>query len=125
VVAINSTTDYTTSSDLETESSANQHLSNESAPRSTFLGNTLQVLSKNASQVDLDTIIGKLLKVKSQDPGTEVRILEDEVSYLCKEARRICISQPSLLELECDITVCRPSKSPLKGLCLKMLYTGG
>lgn len=56
--------------------------------------------------VDLDSIIDRLLEVRGSRPGKQVQLLETEIRYLCTKAREIFISQPILLELEAPIKVC-------------------
>ena len=68
--------------------------------------------------VDLDSIIDRLLEVRGSRPGKQVQLLEAEIRYLCTKAREIFISQPILLELEAPIKVrqiCRfrPLDAPL------------
>lgn len=53
--------------------------------------------------VDLDSIIDRLLEVRGSRPGKQVQLLETEIRYLCTKAREIFISQPILLELEAPI----------------------
>jgi serine/threonine-protein phosphatase PP1 catalytic subunit len=55
------------------------------------------------SDVDLDSIIDRLLEVRGSRPGKQVQLLETEIRYLCTKAREIFISQPILLELEAPI----------------------
>ena len=57
-------------------------------------------------EVDLDSIIDRLLEVRGSRPGKQVQLLETEIRYLCTKAREIFISQPILLELEAPIKVC-------------------
>lgn len=59
-------------------------------------------------EVDLDSIIDRLLEVRGSRPGKQVQLLESEIRFLCTKAREIFISQPILLELEAPIKV-RPS----------------
>lgn len=61
------------------------------------------------NDVDLDSIIDRLLEVRGSRPGKQVQLLEAEIRYLCTKAREIFISQPILLELEAPIKVCIPS----------------
>ncbi|EDN97699.1 serine/threonine protein phosphatase PP1 [Sclerotinia sclerotiorum 1980 UF-70] len=56
--------------------------------------------------VDLDSIIDRLLEVRGSRPGKQVQLLEQEIRYLCTKAREIFISQPILLELEAPIKIC-------------------
>jgi hypothetical protein len=58
------------------------------------------------NEVDLDSIIDRLLEVRGSRPGKQVQLLEQEIRYLCTKAREIFISQPILLELEAPIKVC-------------------
>ena len=57
------------------------------------------------SEVDLDSIIDRLLEVRGSRPGKQVQLLETEIRFLCTKAREIFISQPILLELEAPIKV--------------------
>ena len=61
-------------------------------------------------EVDLDSIIDRLLEVRGSRPGKQVQLLETEIRYLCTKAREIFISQPILLELEAPIKVRSPAK---------------
>lgn len=58
-------------------------------------------------EVDLDSIIDRLLEVRGSRPGKQVQLLETEIRFLCTKAREIFISQPILLELEAPIKVWR------------------
>jgi serine/threonine-protein phosphatase PP1 catalytic subunit len=63
------------------------------------------------NEVDLDSIIDRLLEVRGSRPGKQVQLLETEIRYLCTKAREIFISQPILLELEAPIKVSSPRAS--------------
>lgn len=63
--------------------------------------------------VDLDSIIDRLLEVRGSRPGKQVQLLEAEIRYLCTKAREIFISQPILLELEAPIKVSDSLCNPL------------
>lgn len=66
-------------------------------------------------EVDLDSIIDRLLEVRGSRPGKQVQLLESEIRFLCTKAREIFISQPILLELEAPIKVhnqCSISSTP-------------
>ncbi len=71
-------------------------------------------------EVDLDSIIDRLLEVRGSRPGKQVQLLEAEIRYLCTKAREIFISQPILLELEAPIKVCQPNPSNCR-LCAPAL----
>ena len=57
------------------------------------------------NDVDLDSIIDRLLEVRGSRPGKQVQLLETEIRFLCTKAREIFITQPILLELEAPIKV--------------------
>lgn len=57
------------------------------------------------NEIDLDSVIDRLLEVRGSRPGKQVQLLESEIRYLCTKAREIFISQPILLELEAPIKV--------------------
>jgi serine/threonine-protein phosphatase PP1 catalytic subunit len=64
------------------------------------------------NEVDLDSVIDRLLEVRGSRPGKQVQLLEAEIRYLCTKAREIFISQPILLELEAPIKVGILMKEP-------------
>jgi serine/threonine-protein phosphatase PP1 catalytic subunit len=72
------------------------------------------------TEVDLDSVIDRLLEVRGSRPGKQVQLLEKEIRYLCTKAREIFISQPILLELEAPIKVCKSSRWPLH--CYHFLF---
>ncbi|KAK7036215.1 serine threonine-protein phosphatase PP1 [Favolaschia claudopus] len=57
-------------------------------------------------EIDVDSVIDKLLEVRGNRPGKPVKLQEYEIVYLCNKAREIMLSQPILLELEPPIKVC-------------------
>lgn len=57
------------------------------------------------NEIDVDSIIDRLLKVRGTKPGKDVQLLDSEIRYLCHTARQIIISQSILLELEAPIKV--------------------
>jgi serine/threonine-protein phosphatase PP1 catalytic subunit len=57
-------------------------------------------------EIDVDSIITRLLEVRGSRPGKQVQLLEAEIRGLCMKAREIFISQPILLELEAPIKIC-------------------
>ena len=57
------------------------------------------------NDIDLDSIIDRLLEVRGSRPGKQVGLGEHEIRFLCTKAREIFISQPILLELEAPIKV--------------------
>jgi len=72
-------------------------------------------------EVDLDSVVDRLLEVRGSRPGKQVQLLEQEIRYLCTKAREIFISQPILLELEAPIKVCKPLCSPSCRLFFEIL----
>lgn len=60
--------------------------------------------------VDLESIVNRLLQVRGTRPNQYVQLQESEIRYLCHKARELLVSQPILLELEAPIKVrLRPS----------------
>ncbi|KAF8918014.1 Serine/threonine-protein phosphatase pp1, partial [Haplosporangium bisporale] len=57
-------------------------------------------------EIDIDSIIERLLEVRGSRPGKQVQLAEYEIKFLCTAAREIFISQPILLELEAPIKIC-------------------
>jgi len=62
----------------------------------------------SSDEIDLDSIIDRLLEVRGSRPGKQVQLLEAEIRYLCAKSRDVFISQPILLELEAPLAVCTP-----------------
>lgn len=58
-----------------------------------------------AEEIKVDTIIEKLRAVEKKKDKT-VNLAEAEILYLCKEARAIFESQPTLLEIKAPVKVC-------------------
>jgi serine/threonine-protein phosphatase PP1 catalytic subunit len=59
-----------------------------------------------AADLDIDSVIERLLEVRGSRPGKQVNLAEHEVRALCLKARDIFMSQPVLLELEAPIKIC-------------------
>ncbi|KAF2069253.1 hypothetical protein CYY_009423 [Polysphondylium violaceum] len=57
-------------------------------------------------EIDLDSIIARLLEPRTSKPGKHVDLLVEEIRYLCLQATEIFINQPILLELEAPIKIC-------------------
>ena len=57
----------------------------------------------------LDACIDKLTAVKDAPPGTEVQLPEEDLVWLCREARRVFLAQPMLLELDAPLRAARNS----------------
>jgi len=58
------------------------------------------------TDVDVNTIIDKLLDVRGARPGKQVTLTENEIRSLCVRAREVFMTQPVLLELEAPIKIC-------------------
>ncbi|XXQ37676.1 Serine/threonine-protein phosphatase [Plasmodiophora brassicae] len=58
-----------------------------------------------SSELDVDSIIERLLEVRGCRPGKQVTLTESEIRGLCNRCREIFISQPILLELEAPIKI--------------------
>lgn len=69
------------------------------------------------SDVDVDSVISRLLEVKNSRPGKQVNLAESEVRALCHRAREIFMSQPVLLELEAPIKICGAPSTAIPGVC--------
>jgi serine/threonine-protein phosphatase PP1 catalytic subunit len=57
-------------------------------------------------EIDVDSIIARLVAVRGSRPGRQVDLAEEEIRGLCARSREIFISQPVLLELEAPIKIC-------------------
>lgn len=57
-------------------------------------------------QNQLEQIIGKLISVRKQRPGTSAGLSSAEIIWLCQTVRKIFLDQPILLELQPPITIC-------------------
>lgn len=51
-------------------------------------------------ELDVDSIIEKLLEVRGQRPGKQVQLAEEEIRALCVKSREVFLQQPILLELQ-------------------------
>jgi serine/threonine-protein phosphatase PP1 catalytic subunit len=58
------------------------------------------------TDIDVDSIIQRLLEVRGSRPGKPVQLAEHEIKGLCMKAREIFINQPVLLELAAPIKIC-------------------
>ncbi|KAA0722771.1 Serine/threonine-protein phosphatase PP1-beta catalytic subunit [Triplophysa tibetana] len=57
-------------------------------------------------ELDVDSLISRLLEVRGCRPGKIVQMSEAEVRGLCIKSREIFLSQPILLELEAPLKIC-------------------
>eukprot|EP01083_Nonionella_stella_P109998 321498_1 len=63
-------------------------------------------MAASGDGITIDSIIEKLLLVRGARPGKQVSLTENEIKYLCINARDVFMSQPILLELEAPIKIC-------------------
>lgn len=62
---------------------------------------------ENGSEIDIDTVLDKLLAVRKRHPsGQIVQLPPDTVSYLCNKAREVFTEQAMLLEIEAPLNLC-------------------
>lgn len=54
----------------------------------------------------VDSVISKLVALKTQNQYAKSQITTQEITYLCTSARKVFLSQNSLLELCAPITIC-------------------
>ena len=57
-------------------------------------------------ELNIDSIIQRLLDVRGSRPGKNVQLTEAEIRGLCLKSREIFMSQPILLELEAPLKIC-------------------
>ena len=60
----------------------------------------------SSQELEIDTILEKLLEVRQARPGRQVNLTEPEVRWLCNRSREIFMQQPILLELEAPLKIC-------------------
>lgn len=54
---------------------------------------------------DVDSVIERLLEVRGRH-GRQVNLAEEEIKWLCLEARKVLLDQPILIEIEAPVKVC-------------------
>ena len=68
---------------------------------------TIEPMKDNKGvNIDLDSIINRLLAVRTTKPGKMVNLKEDEIKGLSIKAKEIFLTQPALLDVEAPIKVC-------------------
>ena len=68
--------------------------------------------------------IAKLLTVRTEQPGSEVVLPEEDIVALCRKAREIFLSQPMLLEVRAPINICGDTHGQFHDL-LRLFEMGG
>lgn len=58
------------------------------------------------AKLDVDSIISKLLEIRTYKPGKSVQLSSNEIKNLCFKSKEIFLSQPILLELEAPLKIC-------------------
>ncbi|KAI1379882.1 serine/threonine-protein phosphatase PP1 isozyme 4-like protein [Hypoxylon crocopeplum] len=57
------------------------------------------------TDIDIDSILDRLLEVRDRIPGEQVQLPLEEILLLCAKAREILISQPTLLEIGAPVKI--------------------
>ena len=58
------------------------------------------------NSLNLEKIIDKLLSACGPTSAKNANLTEEEITFLCVEAREIFMSQPIFLELEAPLKIC-------------------
>lgn len=61
---------------------------------------------EDQDKLDVNSIIFKLLEVRSYKPGKSVQLTSHEIKNLCLKSKEIFLKQPVLLELEAPLKIC-------------------
>lgn len=64
------------------------------------------MMAESDKQLNIESIIQRLLEVRGSRPGKNVQLTEAEIRGLCLKSREIFLSQPILLELEAPLKIC-------------------
>ena len=57
-------------------------------------------------EIDVDSIITRLLEVRSQKPGKLVKLTEQEILGMIRVVKEIFMNQPMLVEVKAPVRVC-------------------
>lgn len=75
-------------------------------PTTNSLLNYQHTMNDIPEDVNVDSIIARLLEVRGNRPGKQVQLAEHEIRFLCGKSRDIFMSQPILLDLEAPLKIC-------------------
>jgi serine/threonine-protein phosphatase PP1 catalytic subunit len=91
-----------------------------------FLRNLDFLFSKGMTKMDfnIDAVIERLISGKQYKQGKQIRLTEEEIKYICKEAQEIFKQQPTLLEVSAPIKICGDIHGQYFDL-LKLFECGG
>ena len=79
---------------------------NEKSPNRAEKSPNKRENSPSKMEIDIDSIIDKLLLAKNYKVNTEVHLSENEIRWLIYKAKSIFIEQPVFIELESPINIC-------------------
>ena len=57
-------------------------------------------------EIDIDSIINRLLEVRSQKPGKQIKLAEQEILGLVRTVKNIFMSQSMLVEVSAPVKIC-------------------
>jgi serine/threonine-protein phosphatase PP1 catalytic subunit len=57
-------------------------------------------------EIDIDSIINRLLEVRHQKPGKVVKLQEQEILGIIRLAKLVFLSQPMLVEVNAPVRIC-------------------
>ena len=81
-------------------------------------------MASDADELDVDSILERLLEARGFLPGVKIQLTESEIRGLCLKSREIFMEQPMLLELGTPIKICGDIKGQYYDL-LRLFEFGG
>lgn len=63
-------------------------------------------MNETEQEINIDSVITRLLEVKGSKPGKQVNLTENEISIICLKSRDVFITQPMLIELDAPVQIC-------------------
>lgn len=82
------------------------------------------MVTNNPPDLDIDSIIERLVEVRAFRPGKQVNLTEQEIRGLCIKSRDIFMAQPNLLEIEAPMRICGDIHGQYSDL-LRLFEQGG